>query len=622
MEPLPPDVINWIVSRFLPLQESILLSLTSHFWKKETPRHIRSISNHGWQTKHSLDWQLNLVGLSSLTSITMDTYDQYNDRLFDQTQIAMFLSKQTRLKTLVLYFMIGRSWSPSTFERALPSSLEYLRLWESKFNVDVALHVVAAAPNLRALVIEESRHQGRFGQYADMSQIAVIFTGLPRLETFVCHAIPDWTQLPPPPPNLKLFKVPDLYVRERRNSDIDSPSVFLEIALAKFAGWPKPLCMNTISRTITDGSLHVLNWLIAKGASLSSLVDVCRTHGIEPLLGNDPLISDWISCEPSIFAAVEAKRLDVVKWLIEERKVPVHPDICKYKKHSIFLFALSVSSEQICDYLLHKVAPELGVSIDYIFSNFCRDRIPVEGVDQLPPIICAASNKHLYDGGLSILDWLLSPEQREKCAVDVTQVDHTGRHALFYCRHTSVERLTQLGLDVNASSWAPKWGKSRQTTALEDVCQFYHAPKVGAEDADGLKLKRIITHPSFEPRNRDVESILRLAIFRGPLEPLELLRGIAKSEEEFVEMLSHNLPQCFSLTGSLEALRYLLNFRPQIPPLDELIQREISHMHKKAQKISGYLDDDHTKDVLQLLERSGKAHLASALPVMQQVKLS
>jgi hypothetical protein len=187
----------------------------------------------------------------------MDTYDHFNDRMFDQQQIASFISKQTRLKRLVLHFMIGRSWSPSTFERALPSSLEFLRLWESQFNVNTARSIVAAAPNLRALVVEESRHQGRFGQYADMSQIELIFTGLPRLETFVCPAIPEWAKLPPPPPNLRLFKVPDLYVRERRNFDLDIPSVFLEIALRKFSGWPKPLGLSTFPVRTTSVDLQL-----------------------------------------------------------------------------------------------------------------------------------------------------------------------------------------------------------------------------------------------------------------------------------------------------------------------------------------------------------------------------
>jgi hypothetical protein len=109
------------------------------------------------------------------------------------------------------------------------------------------------------------------------------------------------------------------------------------------------LCIDTISRTITNGNLHVLNWMIHNGAPVDNLIEVCRTHGLEPISGSDPLMSEWMSCEPSIFAAVEAKRLDVLKWLVEERRVPTHPDICTFKNQSIFLFALSASSEEICD---------------------------------------------------------------------------------------------------------------------------------------------------------------------------------------------------------------------------------------------------------------------------------
>jgi hypothetical protein len=199
--------------------------------------------------------------------------------------------------------------------------------------------------------------------------------------------------------------------------------------------------------------------------------------------------------------------------------------------------------------------------------------------------------------------------------VDVLQVDYTGRNALFYCRHTSVDRLTQLGLDVNSSSAAfsyqraSRWSLSKEATPLGDSCLYYRSPKMGGEDSDGLKIKSLIMHPSFEPRNEDVESILRLVLSRGVIEPLEWLRSIAASEEEYLEMLAHNLPACFYISGSLEAVRYFVTLKPQIRDLDSLLERELTRLVNRARESPIYFAD--AKDVLNVLRDAGKGHLAS-----------
>lgn len=105
-----------------------------------------------------------------------------------------------------------------------------------------------------------------------------------------------------------------------------------------------------------------MNWMITNGATREHLSVAVSNFGVLPYLGTNELLTKWFDIEPTIFVALEARRFDLVKWLVDELKVPVDPHRIRCKTYNVFTFALAVGTVEICDCASSKMVSQ---------RNFC-----------------------------------------------------------------------------------------------------------------------------------------------------------------------------------------------------------------------------------------------------------